>query len=223
MYKRILIVVDPRPSGRAAIEQGTELARTNGAAVVYFSPLPRYAVLIADAPPYIAVPAEPRLMKKADWSKGEKGVWKLYPEGADNDGDGQFNEDGPGGVNLGTAFPHLYRFHAADAALAAATALAASLGVPSIAVASDGDDDARSIIEAARERDCDLIVVASEGRNALVRLLTGSIIPGLITASTVPVLVCRSCAGASAGGRATDLPLASRAAPGGATAGTHVQ
>ncbi len=63
---------------------------------------------------YIAVPAEPRLMKKADWSKGEKGVWKLYPEGADNDGDGQFNEDGPGGVNLGTAFPHLFKYHAPD-------------------------------------------------------------------------------------------------------------
>jgi hypothetical protein len=63
---------------------------------------------------YIAVPAEPRLMKKADWSKGEKGVWKLYPEGADNDGDGQFNEDGPGGVGLGTAFPHLFKYHAPD-------------------------------------------------------------------------------------------------------------
>ena len=63
---------------------------------------------------YIAVPAEPRLMKKADWSKGEKGIWKLYPEGADNDGDGQFNEDGPGGVNLGTAFPHLFKYHAPD-------------------------------------------------------------------------------------------------------------
>ena len=62
-----------------------------------------------------AVSGEPRLMKKADWAKGEKGLWKLYPEGLDNDGDGQVNEDGPGGVNLGTAFPHLYPFHAADA------------------------------------------------------------------------------------------------------------
>ena len=61
---------------------------------------------------WIPVPVEPRLMKKADGSKGEKGVWKLYPEGLDNDGDGQYNEDGPGGVNLGTAFPHLFNFHA---------------------------------------------------------------------------------------------------------------
>lgn len=64
---------------------------------------------------WIAVPGEPRLMKKADGAKGEKGVWKLYPEGLDNDGDGQFNEDGPGGVDVGTAFPHLYKFHAPDA------------------------------------------------------------------------------------------------------------
>jgi len=63
---------------------------------------------------WIPVPVEPRLMKKADGSKGEKGVWKLYPEGLDNDGDGQYNEDGPGGVNLGTAFPHLFKFNAPD-------------------------------------------------------------------------------------------------------------
>ncbi|HSA94575.1 MAG TPA: M14 family metallopeptidase [Acidobacteriota bacterium] len=64
---------------------------------------------------FIAVPGEARLMKKADGSKGEKGIWKLYPEGIDNDGDGEINEDGPGGINLGTAFPHLYKYHAPDA------------------------------------------------------------------------------------------------------------
>jgi hypothetical protein len=40
---------------------------------------------------WIAVAGEPRLMKKADGTKGEKGAWKLYPEGLDNDHDGQFN------------------------------------------------------------------------------------------------------------------------------------
>jgi hypothetical protein len=63
----------------------------------------------------IAVAGDPRLMKKADGTKGEKGIWKIYPEGIDNDRDGQYNEDGPGGVGLGTAFPHLYRYHAPDA------------------------------------------------------------------------------------------------------------
>jgi hypothetical protein len=63
---------------------------------------------------WMAVPGEPRLMKKADGSKGEKGVWKLTPEGLDRDGDGRINEDGPGGVNVGTAFPHLFKYHAPD-------------------------------------------------------------------------------------------------------------
>ena len=65
--------------------------------------------------PWMAIPGDARLMKKADGTKGEKGVWKLYPEGLDNDADGQINEDGPGGISLGTAFPHLYKYHASDA------------------------------------------------------------------------------------------------------------
>jgi hypothetical protein len=53
-------------------------------------------------------------MKKADSSKGEKGVYKLYTEGLDNDKDGKYNEDGQGGVNLGVNFPHLFKFHTID-------------------------------------------------------------------------------------------------------------
>jgi hypothetical protein len=59
---------------------------------------------------WISIPGEPRLMKKADRTKGEKGVYKLYTEGIDNDGDGLYNEDGPGGVNIGINFPHLFKF-----------------------------------------------------------------------------------------------------------------
>jgi len=58
---------------------------------------------------WLPVPGEPRLMKKADWSKGEKGIYKIYTEGIDNDGDGQYNEDGPGGVDIGLNFPHLFK------------------------------------------------------------------------------------------------------------------
>ncbi|MCP4157910.1 MAG: hypothetical protein GY757_59925, partial [bacterium] len=57
---------------------------------------------------WMTVEGEPRLMKKADWAKGEKGSYKLYTEGIDNDGDGQYNEDGPGGVNAGINYPHLF-------------------------------------------------------------------------------------------------------------------
>jgi hypothetical protein len=63
------------------------------------------------------IPGNPRLMKKADWSKGEKGQYKLYPEGLDNDGDGKINEDGPGGVNIGVQFPHLFKFFTAEGGL----------------------------------------------------------------------------------------------------------
>jgi hypothetical protein len=49
-------------------------------------------------------------MKKADWTKGESGIFKLYTEGIDNDKDGEINEDGPGGVNVGINFPHLFKF-----------------------------------------------------------------------------------------------------------------
>ncbi len=58
---------------------------------------------------WMPVPGESRLMKKADGSKGEKGIYKLYAEGLDNDGDGQFNEDGPGGIDIGLTFPHLFK------------------------------------------------------------------------------------------------------------------
>lgn len=59
---------------------------------------------------WLPVPGEPRLMKKADWTKGEKGIYKEYTEGIDNDGDGKFNEDGIGGVDISVNFPHLFNF-----------------------------------------------------------------------------------------------------------------
>jgi hypothetical protein len=63
---------------------------------------------------WLPLEGEPRLMKKADAAKGEKGIFKLYSEGLDNDGDGQYNEDAPGGVNIGVNFPHLFRFFSKD-------------------------------------------------------------------------------------------------------------
>ncbi|MBN1569427.1 MAG: hypothetical protein JXA73_16395 [Acidobacteria bacterium] len=59
---------------------------------------------------WIPVPDEPRLLKKADPTKGEKGIYRLYSEGIDNDHDGRYSEDGPGGINIGISFPHLFKF-----------------------------------------------------------------------------------------------------------------
>ena len=60
---------------------------------------------------YMIDPEDSRLMKKADPSKGEKGEYKIYTEGIDNDGDGKYNEDGPGGVNINMNFPHNYPYY----------------------------------------------------------------------------------------------------------------
>ncbi|MFA6126253.1 MAG: M14 family metallopeptidase [Bacteroidales bacterium] len=60
---------------------------------------------------YIPDPKDPRLMKRADPAKGEVGIYKLYPEGMDNDGDGQYNEDSQGGTNIGITFPFLYGYN----------------------------------------------------------------------------------------------------------------
>jgi len=47
---------------------------------------------------WITHPADDRVMIKANKSKGEKGKYHLFTEGADNDKDGAFNEDGEGGI-----------------------------------------------------------------------------------------------------------------------------
>ncbi len=64
---------------------------------------------------YMIHPDEPRLMKKADPAKGESGEYTLYWEGTDTDGDGFYNEDGPGGVDLNRNFQHEYPYYTADA------------------------------------------------------------------------------------------------------------
>lgn len=66
---------------------------------------------------WIADPKEPRLMRLADSKNGEKGIYNLYTEGIDNDGDGLYNEDPPGGVELNRNFPHDFEYHTKAAGL----------------------------------------------------------------------------------------------------------
>lgn len=73
---------------------------------------------------------------------------------------------------------------------ARAQQLADGLGVQSRSVIATGGDPVRSIVDAAQASHCDVIVAASERNNAVVRLLNGSFIPGLVTASPIPVMVC---------------------------------
>lgn len=66
---------------------------------------------------YILDPADSRLLMEADPVKGEVGAWRLLTEGRDNDADEQWNEDGPGGVNLNRNFPFQYKWFAADSGI----------------------------------------------------------------------------------------------------------
>lgn len=79
----------------------------------------------------------------------------------------------------------------ADRVLAAAEDFAERAGVMSRSATGHGDDGVRCIVDAAQRRRCDLIAATAEDRNAVVRLLSGSLVPGLITCSPVPVLVCK--------------------------------
>lgn len=89
----------------------------------------------------------------------------------------------------------------AERQLGAAKALADAAGVPSRQALGAGLDDAQCIVEAAQTHRCQAIVVASAGGNAVMRLVGGSVIPGLITLSTLPVLVVRQSAGEPASHR----------------------
>lgn len=103
-------------------------------------------------------------------------------------------------------FERKAREHAARM-LAAASALAEGADVFSQAAVGIGADDAHCVAEAAMHRHCDLIVVGTEGHNAVVRLLTGSIVPGLISVATVPVLVCRDAGAARGFGRRASVAI----------------
>lgn len=64
---------------------------------------------------WLAHPDEPRLLIKADASKGQAGAYRRVSEGRDDDGDGVFNEDGADGVAIDRNFPHAYPYPDADA------------------------------------------------------------------------------------------------------------
>ena len=66
---------------------------------------------------YILDSTEPRLLIKADRSKGERGAWRYLVEGRDNDQDEAWNEDGSGGINFNRNFPFNYKFFAPAAGL----------------------------------------------------------------------------------------------------------
>lgn len=70
---------------------------------------------------YTTDPADERLMKKSDVSKGESGRWFVYTEGIDNDKDDLFNEDSYGGVDFNNNFSFEYEEFGENAGIHAAS------------------------------------------------------------------------------------------------------
>jgi nucleotide-binding universal stress UspA family protein len=69
--------------------------------------------------------------------------------------------------------------------------IAAAAQVPCEAVHVEHPQPYQAIIEAAKERDCDLIVMASHGRRGVAAIVLGSETLKVLTHSTIPVLVVR--------------------------------
>jgi nucleotide-binding universal stress UspA family protein len=75
--------------------------------------------------------------------------------------------------------------------LSKATATASQAGVACSTVHVKERHPAEGILETAKAKSCDLIVMASHGRRALSRLLLGSQAHNVVTRSSIPVLICR--------------------------------
>ena len=73
--------------------------------------------------------------------------------------------------------------HVADAAKAA--------GVACETAQLEEDQPYRAIIAMAKEKGCDLIVMASHGRSGISAVLLGSVTNKVLTHTDIPVLVCR--------------------------------
>lgn len=81
--------------------------------------------------------------------------------------------------------------HAADELLVRLARMAEREGVMAHGCKGREEDGVSGVIAAVGRRRCGLIVAASSGRNAVMRLFVERLIPGLITASPVPLLICK--------------------------------
>lgn len=79
----------------------------------------------------------------------------------------------------------------AEEVLSGAQTAAEAAGLTSEMVTTISNEPYEAIIEAAKEYDCDLIVMASHGRNGVRGLLLGSQTQKVLNHSKIPVLVYR--------------------------------
>jgi len=75
--------------------------------------------------------------------------------------------------------------------LTSVSAAAKDLGVACTTLHVEGQYPAEGIVSTAKDKGCDLIVMASHGRRGLSRMLLGSEAMKVLTLSAIPVLICR--------------------------------
>ena len=86
---------------------------------------------------------------------------------------------------------HQETVKAANEKLAAVEQAAKAAGLQVETVRTSHDHPWQGIVEAAKEKGCDLIVMASHGRRGVSAMVLGSETQKVLTHSTVPVLVVR--------------------------------
>jgi nucleotide-binding universal stress UspA family protein len=96
----------------------------------------------------------------------------------------------PMAAQMKTRYEQESRVHA-QKMLAKVEELAKTAKVPCEVVAKSGDYPYQHIIDTAKKRKCDLIMMASHGRRGLSSLLLGSETAKVLTHSKIPVLVVR--------------------------------
>jgi nucleotide-binding universal stress UspA family protein len=79
----------------------------------------------------------------------------------------------------------------AGAALKRAAEQARLAGVPCETIRIEHDHPDRAIVSAAKDKKCDLIIMASHGHGGLTRALLGSVTHDVLRHTTIPVLVWR--------------------------------
>jgi len=103
----------------------------------------------------------------------------------------------PTGPYSSIPLPSMVERYEADAAesarkiLSSVSEAASKLGVVCDTMHIKDQTPAEGIIAAAREKACDLIVMASHGRRGVSRMLLGSQAQKVVTISPVAVLICR--------------------------------
>jgi nucleotide-binding universal stress UspA family protein len=79
----------------------------------------------------------------------------------------------------------------AEKILAAVSAIAKEMGVACETMHVKDHHPADGIVEAAKAKGCDLIVMASHGRRGLQKVLLGSQANKVLAFSSIPVLICK--------------------------------